>query len=951
MDETLESKILKDLGWSDEFMIPVANDENKKLASQIRDLIQKKAQLLSTSNDQDLKQKYVKKSIKSTIDAINYNNDLINSQQNQLNSHIAESLRQTNEISHNESQLKQMRKKKAHIEDRLRMLAFEENKFKMRIEKQKGLIEWAENVLEEANSELDREDNVLDLMEKYQMQDREQFKEDELKRQRLLKDFQHAETILQNEVAELKAREIEFEQILKMGRQLNKERNTLIDQWEYSMKILKLRDVDICVVDKQIESLEKEVGEETLRLEEEKKNLDEELRTNQERAQARRYYSNECNGFRIKLQQMNKELNELRHEKRFLSSHLLELNHDKKLYKRRIRTIQNQTRDKKQRLEQLEKKQEDLKQKLNSVDSEVKSTDETVKQLHELLKHEQLTHCTLNKDLEKICKQLSGRVNEITNLRAQYESRSKEIEASEGKLHGLLREESKTLELLGKQSDLLHRRNVELGSVQMKIIDLQGVKSDEYMQALEKELRELIEKKKGLDKCLDTAKRESKRMDVEIVKTMLQIRKDQLNLDQAKAQLVTARVAVDGKTKLLGHVRNQNQELAMHENMLQLRRAQLRSQMIKHSNQVYSLEKTRIEMDSIIATRRAEIETAKSVLLTRKRTLMEIRSNLKRSLDHLTVRIDQLKTRFDVIVYSLEGEVYNCVAFTIQNIQEKHVLLEQGNELEADIIKAEKEIIALENTVQVVNSSNVSYKSAVFQVEEYNLDIEQDIDKQLEQELCVLEDIQSDVAELTKDIQTLEENLTWLIDRENQLTKQWTDKDNKVQQLGVELNQQTTKLIRAEKQIKQLKRTLELIGHEKQPMILLAEKDLCTKELIESNESALQQLAELSVRHPETAPILSQYLSHMKLSLPLRHSPATSVLSARSQMSDLNSVRSFASSTTRLGSEVGGARDPCKLGAQWREKSSMTPLPSNQQTKSGRQQSAATSSTPGTGNK
>lgn len=34
--DALESKILKDLGWCDDFMIPVANDENKALASQVR---------------------------------------------------------------------------------------------------------------------------------------------------------------------------------------------------------------------------------------------------------------------------------------------------------------------------------------------------------------------------------------------------------------------------------------------------------------------------------------------------------------------------------------------------------------------------------------------------------------------------------------------------------------------------------------------------------------------------------------------------------------------------------------------------------------------------------------------------------------------------------------------------------------------------------------------------
>ncbi|KAI5701156.1 hypothetical protein M8J75_006573 [Diaphorina citri] len=827
--DSLEAKILKDLGWSDEFMIPVANEENKRLASEIRDLIQKKAELLTKTNDQDLKRKHVKKAIKSAIDSMNQNNELINTLQNQLNSENEMCLSQKNEKDHFESLVKQMKKKTSYLEDRCQMLTFEENKYKSKIEKQKSLIDWAESVLQETNSELDQEDN-----------------EDELKRQKLLKDLKQAENILQNEVQELKAKDVEYEQIVKMCRNLNKERNSLIDQWEYSMKILKLRDADICVVEKQIESLEREVGEESLKLEEEKKNHEEELRTNQERAQTRQYYFNQCNGLRASLQQVEKQLFDLKHEKRYLRTHLLELENDKQVHKCHIRNLQAQIKDKSNRLSALQQKREGLKHKLDNIDSEVKTTDETVKQLNSLLKNERNTQSNLIKEIEKLSRHLSAKALETASLRR----------------------------------DLLHKHSCQLESIQKQILNIQGLHSDEFMKAKTRELNVLIDKKKEIEKCWDTARRESKKMDVEIAKTMLQIKKDRNTLAELKDNLTVTKVAVDGKQKLLAQLEDKNQELAVQESLLQLRLQQSKNQMLKHTNQVYSLEKARIEMESSIQARKAEIDSAKSVLLARKRTLQEIRSNLKRSLDHLTVRIEQLKNRYDVIVYNIQGQVYTCVSFTIQNIQDKHVLLEQGNQLESDILKAEKEIIALENTVQVVNTSNISYKSAVFQVEEQNSDLEMDLSKHLDQELCALEEIQSEVSDLTNDIKTLEDNLAWLMDSENQLTKQWNEKDGKVQQLGVELNQQTTKLIRAEKQIKQLKRTLDLIGHEKQALILLAEKDLCTKELIESNESALQQLAELSVRNPETAPIISQYLGEVKLSLPMRHSPATSVLSA-----------------------------------------------------------------------
>lgn len=45
--------------------------------------------------------------------------------------------------------------------------------------------------------------------------------------------------------------------------------------------------------------------------------------------------------------------------------------------------------------------------------------------------------------------------------------------------------------------------------------------------------------------------------------------------------------------------------------------------------------------------------------------------------------------------------------------QEKHELQEKGDQLDAKIKKAEKEIISMENTLKLINASNDCYKHSL----------------------------------------------------------------------------------------------------------------------------------------------------------------------------------------------------------------------------------------------
>lgn len=56
--------------------------------------------------------------------------------------------------------------------------------------------------------------------------------------------------------------------------------------------------------------------------------------------------------------------------------------------------------------------------------------------------------------------------------------------------------------------------------------------------------------------------------------------------------------------------------------------------------------------------------------------------------------------------------------FLFQNAQEKYELQQEGDELDARIRKAEKEIQAMENTLKLINATNENYKRNLFAVDE-----------------------------------------------------------------------------------------------------------------------------------------------------------------------------------------------------------------------------------------
>lgn len=69
-----------------------------------------------------------------------------------------------------------------------------------------------------------------------------------------------------------------------------------------------------------------------------------------------------------------------------------------------------------------------------------------------------------------------------------------------------------------------------------------------------------------------------------------------------------------------------------------------------------------------------------------------------------------------------DGRPLSITFIKIQSAQEKYMLQQEGDELDAKVKKAEREIVAMENTLKVVNVTNDVYKTNLSSVDEESKD-------------------------------------------------------------------------------------------------------------------------------------------------------------------------------------------------------------------------------------
>ncbi|KAJ8793866.1 hypothetical protein J1605_019130 [Eschrichtius robustus] len=215
----------------------------------------------------------------------------------------------------------------------------------------------------------------------------------------------------------------------------------------------------------------------------------------------------------------------------------------------------------------------------------------------------------------------------------------------------------------------------------------------------------------------------------------------------------------DRSEKELNKAKALKQDLMIEDNLLKLEVKRIREMLHNKAKEVLSLEERKQQLHTAMEERTEEIKVHKKMLASQIRCVDQERQNISAEFHERLSKIDKLKNRYEILTVVMlppEGEEEKTQAYyVIKAAQEKEELQREGDSLDAKINKAEKEIYALGNTLQVLNSCNNNYKQSFKKVTPSSAEYEVKI--QLEEQKRAVDEKhrykQRQIRELQEDIQ------------------------------------------------------------------------------------------------------------------------------------------------------------------------------------------------------
>lgn len=197
---------------------------------------------------------------------------------------------------------------------------------------------------------------------------------------------------------------------------------------------------------------------------------------------------------------------------------------------------------------------------------------------------------------------------------------------------------------------------------------------------------------------------------------------DEQHLRNLQNKVQDQLIIFENGTKQMRAAKLHTQEKQVEENVLKLRVHQLENVVKKQDKEIYNSQKYRLELETAMKERQIEISANRDVLLVRRRNLDEENGRLRKDMMGRRTKTEQLQKKYYLTMMSMgkddDGQPLSVTYYKVKNAQEKYMLQQEGDELDQKISQAEKEIVAMENTLKVINTTNDTYRKNLAAVDE-----------------------------------------------------------------------------------------------------------------------------------------------------------------------------------------------------------------------------------------
>ncbi|NWI50598.1 CCD39 protein, partial [Calyptomena viridis] len=854
------ASVLAELGWDHGYAVPVANAENKALEDELQKMLKEKVNLQNELANLEERIEAMTAHLKNVRQDLSFCQSLHNARENEIETEKHFKALAERECGRLKSDLKRLQDELVSLGEKKNRQESTINKTMKKLENLKQQMNCDEEVLESWIKELNRTDSDAIAIHKYAQQDEGKLGALNLQIEKLTTQANQKRRALDNELTETLTAQMELDRAAEDFRRVHQERQEVIRQWENAIQQMQKRDqqIDHCAL--LIAEIKQEIRKKQIVLKEKTSFLVNETLNNMEYEKKITSAERKANNLRTEYQTQDAYRVHLQDELGALKSTVDRTASDLESLRTQVTNLKKEIQKKQDRLNSLTEENLSLSNKLKLVTEETLSSEEKALRMEEILKEEEKAveekenEMTQLKDLLfKKTQELKVQKDKEKVVLAEIEGGQKSLKNLQSRLHRLDTE-------VFKQQELIYNQDFYIQQVQRRLSRLEGEVNSNEKQVLEAkvaELKKTLEEKKNAYDALN-AQYKKVQNDVQFMKRTVDKTGEEtsgLTIKIHELNLYNERSVQDlKKAKAL------KQDMMVENNLLKLELKRLQDTLCNKTEKVLSLEKLRLELKKAIAERTEEIKIHKAMVDSQIRLMDQERQRRSMEFQECLNKIDKLRCRYEILTFAMmppEGEEEKSQAYyVIKAAQEKQALQQEGDDLEAKICKAEKDIIALENTLCVLNKCNSNYRNSFKEVTETSEEHEERL--KLEEEKRVADETYKNqrrqIKELEQNIQSMEQHLDVLQKQKALFQKQKKEKQDLVLQLKKDIEEQKPKLERVMKQCSRLSQEIQETGagtHE--------ERDIDLRDLKSFNRTVNQVIADVLETNPGLTETFQMY--------------------------------------------------------------------------------------------
>jgi len=784
------------------------------------------------------------------------------------------------------------------------------DEFKMQMNwNQEELEQWAVAARQK------EEDNVA--LQKYTRADELKIKELSMQLEQFTKELVLQRAKLENEVTETQAKQMELDRIAVEFKTTHLERQDLVSRWQETINEIKKRDTEINELGERFAVAKTDRAKKEALLATQHKRLTAQQGENRD-VEARsetlgRVVSRKREEMMIgtaKLQDLRDELESLKNElttaaeslitKRANNSHLSAINEEKRVQLERERGKYQVTKQKLEgakvstfKAEQTAKEAED---ELSQRERDFAAQIARVKLLKDKLLKESQTVYELKREEGRLKAEVVGSRSTSKNLEVQLTQLDKEA---------------------GKQQELLYNAEFQIQQIERKIARGMGERSDEEKRAL----KTLID---AAEERLEHAREKRKMLQGQCRKLQNELvasrnRRDSLAVQRGimtekQGELELENRMIEDELKRETRVK---EEVVVNNDLMRLEVRRLKDLLSAKADAVFSLENRRQQLLLSMEERKQEISVHRDVLRAEMRTSNDEKHQATMDLRAREAVVEKLRARFESVARGPD-EGHSQSYYIIKAAQKREEMQRRGDELDQDVRKCEREIRALQTTLDHLNARNNAYRNSFQKVDLQGDDAE--VLRQLEERTKLGKDalfrkkkeLQRLVTDFEEDERRLEQVKTQTArigqQREHLMSaKQQVEEEILTQQAQLsELTDRMDKLVvrHRTKVSEHLGVNIEALEHG-----TLEEKSSKAEVLKDCVQNVLWTLGQLATEFPEVSDMLNSRIQEASLRMPAKPpSRGPNVQPGSSAPGSATGVNRQANSSNPSGNQRGSSR-------------------------------------------